>query len=168
MILRIVPVFLLAIQYLELLLVRWGLKAHKILNNLSSTVRYFFRKSDRLSSRKTIEELFSKGNSFSHFPFKVIWLQQNNKPVLQLAVGVSTRNFKKATDRNRIKRLIREAYRLQKGSLHDQLQAKERQLSVFILYVGKDIPAYSLVSEKIAVLLKRLAKLTDETNQTVS
>ena len=129
---------------------------------MSTTPRYFYRKADKLKSRKAIDSLFGKGNNFSNFPFKVIWLPENKQAILQAAVGVSSRNFKKATDRNRIKRLIREAWRLQKNSLHNHLQEQNKQLSVFILYMGKDLPGYELVFEKTGTIINRLIKFLDE------
>jgi ribonuclease P protein component len=128
---------------------------------LSATQRYFYRKADKLKSRKAIDQLFSKGNSFTGFPFKVIWLPENKHALLQTAVGVSSRNFKKATDRNRIKRLMREAWRLQKNKLHDHLLEQNVQLSVFILYIGKELPEYELVFEKTGNIINRLIKFTD-------
>ncbi|MEO6583853.1 MAG: ribonuclease P protein component, partial [Ferruginibacter sp.] len=83
--------------------------------------RYFFGRPDKLKSRKLIEQLFKTGRSFSNFPFRVVWLSKNDLAHLQAGVGVSSRYFKKATDRNRIKRLIREAYRLQKNTLQQHL-----------------------------------------------
>ena len=131
---------------------------------MSTTLRYFFRKADKLKSKKTIDELFGKGSSFSNYPFKVFWLPKNKEAILQAAVGVSSRNFKKATDRNRIKRLMREAYRLQKEKLQQHLKEKDQQLSVFILYLGKELPEYETVFEKTGVIIKRLVKLTDGKN----
>jgi ribonuclease P protein component len=128
---------------------------------LSATQRYFYRKADKLKSRKAIDQLFSKGNSFTGFPFKVIWLPENKHALLQTAVGVSSRNFKKATDRNRIKRLMREAWRLQKNKLQDHLLEQNVQLSVFILYIGKELPEYELVFEKTGNIINRLIKFTD-------
>ncbi len=128
---------------------------------MSTTQRYFFRKTDKLKSSKLIDQLFGKGNNFSNFPFKVIWLPENKEAVLQAAVGVSSRNFKKATDRNRVKRLMREAWRLQKNSLQNHMKKEEKQMSVFILYMGKDIPDYELVFEKIGIIINRLIKFAD-------
>lgn len=89
-------------------------------------------------------------------------MPRNSKAVLQAGVGVSSRNFKKATDRNRIKRLMREAYRLQQGILQDHLTLHQRNLSVFFLYTGKELPPYDLLFEKMGLAIKRLIKLSDE------
>ena len=133
--------------------------------SLNTVTRYFYRKQDKLKSRKAIAELFSNGKSFSNFPFKVIWLPENKSAILQTGIGVSSRYFKKATDRNRIKRLMREAYRLQKVMLQQHLEKNQLHLSVFILYVGRELPDYDMVFEKTGVLLKRLIKLCDENTQ---
>ena len=123
--------------------------------------RYFLRKINKLKSRKVIDTIFTKGNSFSNFPFKVIWLPKNEAAVMQAGIGVSSRNFKKAVDRNRIKRLMREAWRLQKNKLEESLQHKNKTMSVFILYNGKELPPYSIVFEKFTTIINRLIKITD-------
>lgn len=127
--------------------------------------RYFFGKHEKLKSRKAIESLFSKGQRFSNFPFKIVWLPENKDAVLQAGIGVSSRHFKKATDRNRIKRLIREAYRLQKKILEDYLLEKNERLSVFILYIGNEIPDYDFIYKKTGTVIKRLIHFYDENNQ---
>ena len=80
---------------------------------------------------------------------------------MQAGIGVSSRNFKKAVDRNRIKRLMREAWRLQKNKLEESLQHKNKTMSVFILYSGKELPEYSVVFEKFTTIINRLIKITD-------
>ncbi|MEO5984877.1 MAG: ribonuclease P protein component [Ferruginibacter sp.] len=129
---------------------------------METTKRYFYGKDDKLKSRKLIEKLFKEGKSFSSFPFKAIWLTENPFATLQAGVGVSSRNFKKATDRNRVKRLMREAYRLQKGGLSKALEVKNKRLSLFIMYTGRELPDYNTASEKISGILKKLIKLIDE------
>lgn len=77
---------------------------------------------------------------------------------LQAGFGVSARVFKKATDRNRIKRLTREAYRIQKASLQHALESSGRKLAVFFLYTGKELPDFDLVKEKMSIALQQLEK----------
>lgn len=122
-----------------------------------------------MKSRKAIEQLFADGKSFSLFPFKVVYKKSiytsepstvNSK--LQTAFSVSKRHFKKATERNRIKRLMREAYRLQKNELQKNVQQSNHQLVVFILYVGNEIPDYTTVMEKMNAAIKKLQRIMNE------
>ncbi len=113
-------------------------------------------KNERLKSRKSIEQLFDDGHRFSHTLFKVFYIQ-NDKPGLQFGVGVSSKNFKKAVDRNRIKRLTKEAYRLQKNGLQQQLKEKKTGLDLFIIYTGKELPEYKNVYKNITVILQKLS-----------
>lgn len=81
---------------------------------------------------------------------------------LQVGVGASGKHFKKAVDRNRIKRLLREAWRLQKAPLKTALEGKNRKLSVFIIYTGKELPEYAALSIKVGVLIDKLIQLVHE------
>lgn len=132
-------------------------------DELENTQRYTFKKDEKLKSRKTIEQLFKAGKSFSNFPFRVLW-QISDSPAVPLQAGfaVSSKYFKNAVDRNRIKRLMREAYRLQKNDLQNQLNQQQRSIAVFFIYVGNGIPAYELIFEKTNHALARLMKFTDE------
>jgi ribonuclease P protein component len=126
---------------------------------LAKPLQYTLGKTERLKSRKLIAQLFENGKSFSVFPFKVIYLVETayipNRE-LQTGFSVSSKNFKKAVDRNRIKRLTKEAYRLQKKDLSERIKQNNQQLAVFFIYIGKEIPEYTLVSAKVNLALKKL------------
>ena len=125
--------------------------------------RYTFKKAEKLKSRKTIEQLFAAGKSFSNFPFRILWMLNEKAPeTLQAGFAVSSKHFKKAVDRNRIKRLMREAYRLQKNELQGLLKNNKKCVAVFFIYVGNELPVYELIFEKTGNVLKRLIKITDE------
>ena len=126
-------------------------------------------KKERLKSRKQIELLFSEGNSFTVTPLRVYYLlappvTDRSSPKLlqpfaiQFAVGVSSKNFKRAVDRNRIKRLIREAYRLQKNELQEKLKEKNLSMKVFFIFTGKELAEYKFVYGKVGVALQKLLK----------
>lgn len=122
-------------------------------------------KNERLKSRKKIEQLFAEGKSFSCAPFRVYYVTTpsgNSSPLL-FGIGVSGKSFKRAVERNRIKRLSREAWRLQKNELKEKLKATNRQMSVFFIYTGKEMPDYKTIQDKVAVALKKLLAITDET-----
>jgi ribonuclease P protein component len=131
---------------------------------LEKNLRYTLGKDDKLKSRKIIEQLFKEGKSFSLFPFRIIYLLQPSNTIgrLQAGFSVGTKHFKNAVDRNRIKRLIREGYRLQKNALADLVKSGTNDCWVFFIYTGTDIPDHLLVSEKINTSLKRLQKIVDE------
>ncbi|NVN93755.1 MAG: ribonuclease P protein component [Bacteroidetes bacterium] len=117
-----------------------------------------FKKEERLCSKKSIDFLFANGKSFYFTPFKIKWLYQDfetDYPV-QIMIVVPKRYFKKAHERNKIKRQIREAYRINKFILYDSLKIKEKKISLAIIYNGKEISSYKLIEEKIILILQRL------------
>lgn len=83
-------------------------------------------------------------------------LANETEELVQAGVGVSGRNFSKAVDRNRIKRLLREAYRLNKSVLHTALTADQKKIAVFILYIGKEKPELTVLNEVMPVVLNKL------------
>lgn len=83
---------------------------------------------------------------------------------MQFGVGVSTKNFKKAVDRNRVKRLAREAYRLQKKILEKKLIEANSYLTVFFIYTGKELPEYKDINDKIGKVLNKLCEIVSLKN----
>ena len=104
-----------------------------------------------------LNQVFAEGKSLNVFPLKITYTTKEvvGASIAQIGVGVSSRHFKKAVDRNRVKRLLRESYRLQKCSLLELIPDK-KQLSVFILFVGKGISDTSLIPEKMQLILQKL------------
>jgi ribonuclease P protein component len=125
-------------------------------------------KEERLKSRKQIENLFDKGKSFVVARFRIYYIINSEVPIqrgesgLKFGVGVSAKNFKKAVDRNRIKRLTREAWRLQKNDIKEKVGETQRQLNVFFIYTGKELPDFTTVKDKVAIALKKLSDKIDE------
>ena len=118
-------------------------------------------KNERLKSRKQTEKLFATGKKFSRGNLRVFYLaelNESNKGLL-FGAGVSTKNFKKATDRNRVKRLIRESFRLQKIELKTFTSGKNLKLDVFFIYTGKEISEYKEVYENMGAALNKLQQL---------
>lgn len=122
---------------------------------------FSYNKTEKLKSRKLLEQLFAQGKTFLVFPIKVFYLpisQAENEVLVQAGVGTSSRNFKNATDRNRIKRLLREAYRLNKLPLHNFLQEQEKHVAVFFLYIDKTLPQQNILQQKMPLVLDKLMK----------
>jgi ribonuclease P protein component len=130
------------------------------------TRQFTLGKQERLKSRKQIEQLFREGKKIAVTPYYIYYrinpVAEIPIDATQFGVGVSAKNFKRAVDRNRIKRLTREAYRLQKNPLQQKLKEIKKQLLIFFIYTGKGLPDFNLVKEKVAVALKKLEKIVDE------
>ena len=117
-------------------------------------------KKERLKSRKQIDALFKKGKKINISPFLVYYATEKAGPEpLQFGIGVSSKVFKKAVDRNRIKRLTREAYRLQKKGLQKKMQERQKNMTVFFIYTAKELPEYKTLYEAMGVLLEKLTTL---------
>ena len=86
-------------------------------------------------------------------------MQKEGKQMIKVGVGVSARNFKKAVDRNRIKRLLRECYRLNKLLLQFTKTNNQQPMAVFFLYIGKELPEYGILNEKMKTALNKLEEI---------
>ena len=126
--------------------------------------KYTLGKTERLKSRKKIEALFSSGQRITSVPFLVYYRVHNDSELSKLQAGfnASKKNFKKAVDRNRAKRILREVYRLQNTALKNKVKTGEKSLDIFIIYTGKDLPVYTEVSVKFEPVLQKLIAIYDK------
>ena len=115
---------------------------------------FSFPKSERLYKKKAIQELFDKGSSFYLHPFRV-YFQRNSEPgsAHQVMFSVSKRNFKNATDRNLIKRRLREAFRLNKAAIPGN-----SKLQMAYIYTAKEILTFEVIRDKVLLSFKRFEK----------
>jgi ribonuclease P protein component len=121
-------------------------------------------KQERIHGRSDIETLFAEARHFRINPFKVVWrLRNNSNPVvIRMGISVSKRISRKAVNRNRIKRLIREAYRTSKAPFIQKLEAGGKHIDFFLVYSGIINPELPELKEKINLILERLTKDHDQ------
>ncbi len=127
--------------------------------------KYTLPREERLRSNTLINGLFTHGKTCTGYPLKVFWdFAQANDHNSKVRAGFSVpkRNFRHAVDRNLIKRRLREAYRLNKYKLHDQLADEKRQLFLMILYLPKKIMNYDEIHYGIGRLLDKLCHTLNE------
>ncbi|GAB2720752.1 ribonuclease P protein component [Hymenobacter frigidus] len=120
--------------------------------------KYTFPKEEHLCRKKLIEELFGKqGSSFGVYPLRIVWIPASAPTTAppQVLISVSKRTFKRAVDRNRLKRLIREAYRLNKYRLTEQPNGHSIAL-LGIIFTGKEKSPLTLVEKKLISAFHRL------------
>ncbi len=120
-------------------------------------MRSTFPKKEKLKSKKLIEQLFLEGKSVSSYPIKLIYLKTELPfdVIVQAGVSVPKKNFKSAVKRNRIKRLLRESYRLNKALVFNN---SEGTFAFLFLYLGKEIPTFDQVSLQMKSVLDKFNK----------
>lgn len=130
-----------------------------------------FKKEERLCSKKSLDLLFKNGSSFLLYPFRISYLlvpDLHQYPV-QVVINVAKKRFKRAVDRNLIKRRIREAYRKQKNQqLYTVLNKRDELLLLSIQYIGKEINDYAVFEKKLSLSLQKLSALIGSLQQTQS
>lgn len=122
---------------------------------------FSFGKEERLSKKKSIDELFKKGASRLSFPVKYIFTRNPDKTCRahQILISVPIKNFRKAVDRNTLKRRIREGYRLNKALLHGT-----PALCIAYIYIAREILPSEVIHKSICVSMKELSDYYEKKN----
>lgn len=123
------------------------------------SISYKFTKAERLKSKKQIGDLFKNRQSVGAYPLRVFWAEvppSEDNPPVSIGFNVSKRIFKHAVKRNRYKRLMREAHRLNKHQLFEKLNAENKALNLMLIYVGKEEFDYASIEKKYLKLIDKL------------
>ena len=117
-----------------------------------------FSKPEHLCGEKLITLLFTQGEAFIAYPLRVVYLIEPKKDnsTASVMVSVPKKRFKRAVKRNRLKRLMREAYRLNKQEILEKLNEKELQIHVAFNYVSDEIMDIAQIEKKMKVALQKL------------
>ncbi len=122
-----------------------------------------FKKQERLCSTKEINNLFSSGNAFLHYPLSVKYIHKESPcPIVKVLIVAPKRYHKLAVSRNKIKRLIREAYRLNKLEINSFAKENNIEILFSISYVSQEIMTYNQISDVVKKSLKRIIKETKQ------
>ena len=128
-------------------------------------MRFTFSKKEKLKSKKHIDLLFTEGRSISAYPLRLVYMpiEFTESIPIKTGVSVSKRYFKNAVDRNRLKRLMREAYRLNKHQFFNKIST---QYAFMILYIGKEGTDFATIENSMQKLYTKFISsqnLTDNT-----
>ena len=124
-----------------------------------------FKKEERLCNVKLIDKLYHNGSSFLVYPFRIIWLAADSDLPFpaQILISIPKKRFKKAVDRNLLKRRIREIYRLNKSEmLYPFLNQRSEKIILAINYIGNEISEYASLEKKFISAIQRLKKNISE------
>ena len=130
----------------------------KLLSN-----KFTYQKKDKLKSRKQTQFLFSNGKAITMHPIRLIYNIENAESgifptgLLQAGVGAPSRHFRKAVQRNRVKRLLREGYRLEKPDFMSAISLTNTRLNLFFLYVDENVQSQQQIQTTMKLLLQKLA-----------
>jgi ribonuclease P protein component len=132
-----------------------------IFNLLSKNFTY--QKKDKLKSRKQMQFLFSKGTAITMHPIRLLYTIEKAEEgifpngLLQAGVGAPSRQFRKAVQRNKVKRLLREGYRLEKPNFTNSISLTNTRLNLFFLYLDAHVQTQQQIQTTINLILQKLA-----------
>ena len=124
---------------------------------------FTYQKKDKLKSRKQMQFLFSKGTAITIHPIRLLYTIEKEEAgifsngLLQAGVGAPSRQFRKAVQRNKVKRLLREGYRLEKPTFTNSISITNTRLNLFFLYVDAHVQTQQQIQATIKLLLQKLA-----------
>ena len=116
-----------------------------------------------IASRRGADQLIKEGHSFFSFPFRVIWMKSKSETPspARVAFAVPKKNFKKAVDRNYIKRVCRESYRRNKASFYSALDSQHKKIDVLFVFLHKSPIELKECDDKIVLTLRKLINMKD-------
>lgn len=125
-----------------------------------------FKKEERISSKREIDFLFENGTSFIAYPLRIVYCEKEDPEGARFStiVSVSKKKFKRAVKRNRVKRLIREAYRLNKSLLWDAAELMPA-LSIGFIFVGNDTPDFKHIESAMKKALSSIQQKYSENRE---
>jgi ribonuclease P protein component len=124
---------------------------------------FTFQKAERLKSRKVIGRLFKEGQSFGVYPLRLVWVKMETcidvpaYPV-QFTVSVPKKSFKSAVARNRLRRQVRETWRLNKHRLYRKLGEDSGQYAFMVIYTAKEALPYEQIDNAMQTMIHRFTK----------
>jgi ribonuclease P protein component len=126
-----------------------------------------FTKEERLYKKSIIDKLFSEGKGFIIDPFRIVWLDHRLDSIFpaQILIAISKKKFKRAVDRNLMKRRIREAYRKNKEQLYTFLKKNNFSYVIGIIYIADKLTPYKEIDQKIKLVLQRLQTEYEKANR---
>ena len=129
-----------------------------------------FSKPEHLCGEKRITRLFTQGDAFIAYPLRVVYLLEpkKDKESVSVMVSVPKKRFKRAVKRNRLKRLMREAYRLNKQILTEKIEEKQLQIHIAFNYVSNDVLDFATVEKKMKIALEKIIEKVCSFNSTDS
>ncbi len=122
-----------------------------------------FGKEYKLCRRKLIDGVFKTGKVIKQYPFVVHFLEVDEKleAPFQVTISAPKRNFRKAHDRNRIKRLMRETIRFNKMILEDKICKSQKNIIMFMVYTSKEEIPFTTLMKKNELLFEQIIKHID-------
>ncbi|MDI9606576.1 MAG: ribonuclease P protein component [Bacteroidota bacterium] len=126
--------------------------------------RFTFTKEERVTGKRRIETLFVQGNSFMAYPFRVVYLERPRGAfaTASILVSVPKKRVRSAVQRNRVKRLAREAYRLNKHLLNPLVLREDRRIDIAFIYVIEEMTDYTTVEKGMRKALSILVAQLDK------